>query len=119
MNLNELLQSILGVTGLPVEQDLYTGKEDKYILFSYEEETPTAFGDNVPIADTAYMKIQLVTPKNFDYFCLKKQIRKQLEAAGFSVTSIRSFTGDTYMGTDQIRQTVFEANYTTFRNKED
>ena len=119
MNLNELLQTVLGMTGLPVEQDLYTGGADKYIVFSYEGETPEAFGDNMPIADTAYMQIQIITPKNFDYFDLKRQVRNGLEAAGFSVTSIRSFTGDVYVGTDQIRQTVFEANYTTFRNKED
>lgn len=115
MNLNELLRELLGVTGLPVEQDEYTGKSKKYIIFVYEDEHPAAHGDNAVTADTAYIQIQLITPKDFNYFTLKKEIRNSLEGAGFLVTSTRSFLGDAANGTEKTRQTIFHTEYTQGR----
>lgn len=115
MNLNELLIKLLSATGLPVEQDEYDGKSEKYIVFIYEDERPEAHGDNKVTADTAYLQIQLITPKKFNYFELKKQIRTLLEGADFSVSSVRSFLGDIYQGTEKTRQTVFEVEYTQGR----
>ncbi|MBO5208485.1 MAG: hypothetical protein J6B68_03980 [Lachnospiraceae bacterium] len=119
MNLNEKLKKLLGVTGLPVEQDEYTGKSDKYIIFVYTDEHPEAFADNQVTDDTVCMQIQLITPKNFNYFELKKEIRNLLEGADFFVTSIRSFLGDVYHGTEKTRQTVFEVTYTESRKVEE
>lgn len=118
MNLNELLRKLLCGTGLPVEQDEYTGKKDKYIIFVYEDERPVAHGDNAVTADTVYVQVQLITPKNFNYFTLKKEIRDLLEGAGFLVTSIRSFLGDAANGTEKTRQTIFHTEYTQGRRKE-
>lgn len=118
MNLNELLINLLGKTGLPVDQDEYTGKNDKYIIFVYEDEHPEAHADNVVTDDTAYIQVQLITPKEFDYFSLKKEIRDLLEGADFSVTSIRSFLGDVSNGTEKTRQTIFQAEYTQGRRNE-
>ena len=111
MNLNKILKDIFRETGLPVEQDEYTGKSEKYIIFVYEDERPETHADNEVTSDTAYMQIQMITPKNFNYFDLKKKIRDLLERAGFFVTSIRSFLGDARQGTEKIRQTVFEVTY--------
>lgn len=119
MNLNSLLIELLGRTGLPVEQDEYSGKENKYILFVYADETPVQFGNDTVLADTAFLQIQLYTPKEFNYFALKKQIRNLLEGADFLVQSTRSFLGDEYTGTEKIRHTVFEASYTAHRSEED
>ena len=116
MNLNELLVNLLGGTGLAVVQDFYYGTDDKYILFSYEDEHPDNWGDNQAGADTAYMQIQLITPEGFNYFALKKKIRDLLEGADFTVTSTRSFLGSVYVGTEKIRQTIFHAEYTEGRN---
>ncbi len=116
MNLNELLIRLLGETGLEVVQDLYDGESDKYIIFSYEDERPEFWGDNRIEADTAYLQIQLITPKGFDYFELKKKIRSLLEGADFIVTSIRSFLGSVYVGTEKKRQTIFQVEYTEGRN---
>lgn len=115
MNLNKLLIELLKKTGLPVCQDEYSGKNDRYIIFTYEDERPAAHADNRVVADTAYIQIQLITPKNFNYFQLKAQIRDLLEGADFSVTSIRSSLGSTYVGTDKIRQTIFHTEYTQGR----
>ena len=119
MNLNDKLKELLGVTGLPVEQDEYTEHSDTYIIFVYETEGPAEHADNKVTADTAYLQIQLITPKNFNYFPLKKEIRNLLEGADFLVKSIRSFLGDVYHGTNKIRQTVFEVTYTESRKMEE
>lgn len=119
MNLNDMLEELLGRTGLPVEQDEYTGMGKTYIIFVYEDERPEAHADNKVTEDTAYLQIQLITPKNYDYFSLKKKIRDLLEEADFFVTSIRSFLGSAYHGTEKIRQTVFEVTYTEPRKMED
>lgn len=103
---------------MPVEQDEYDGKEDKYIIFFYEDEVPAAHADNHVTADTAYVQVQLITPKEFNYFDLKNQIRSLLEEAGFFVTSTKSFLGDVYHGTQKTRQTVFNVNYTEQRKVE-
>lgn len=117
MNLNEIIIDLLRKTGLPVHQDECDG-EEKYIIFTYEDEVPAAYGDNRPIADVAYIQIQLITPKNFDYFFLKEKIRDLLEGANFLVRSIRSFLGSAYVGTEKMRQTIFNVEYTKGRSEE-
>lgn len=118
MNLNKLLKELLGKTGLPVEQDEYTEKKDKYIIFVYEDEHPAAHADNAVTDDTAYIQVQLITPKDYNYFTLKQKIRNLLEGADFSVTSIRSFLGDVANGTEKTRQTIFHTEYTQGRRNE-
>lgn len=116
MNINNHIINILhNATGLSVSPDFYEGKDTKYILFTYLDEQPNSFGDNRPIGDTAYLQIQLITPKSYNYMTLKHQIRDALEQNDYSVTSIRSFLGDAIQGTENIRQTIFEANYTVGR----
>lgn len=116
MNLNELLIKLLGETGLEVEQDIYEGDSEKYIIFTYEDENPENFADNRATADTTYLQVQLITPKEFDYFELKKKIRDLLEEADFLVKSTRSFLGSVYVGTEKIRQTIFHVKYTEGRS---
>ncbi len=118
MNVNKLLKDTLNITRLPVEQDEYEDKSDKYIIFTYEDENPAFHANNKPQADTVYIQLQLITPKNFNYFELKDTIRNLLEKADFTVSSIHSFTGDKYQGTEKIRQTVYEISYTQGRMEE-
>lgn len=116
MNLNKLIINILSkATGMPVSQDEYDGKADKYIIFTYTDERPELFGDNKALADVAYLQIQMITPKSYNYFAMKKVIRDTLEDAGFITQSITSFLGDVYNGTEKIRQTIFEVMYSESR----
>lgn len=118
MNLNRLLKGILtSATGLDVDQDEYDGKNDKYIIFVYSDERPDAFADNKPTADVAYMQIQLITPKSFNYLELKKIIRDTLEDNDFIVSSISSLLGNELFGTEKIRQTIFECEYAESRRE--
>lgn len=118
MNVNKLLKDTLNVTGLAVEQDEYEGKADKYIIFTYADENPSFHANNKPQADTVYIQLQFITPKNFNYFELKDRIRNLLEKADFIVSSIHSFVGDKYQGTEKTRQTVYEISYTQGRTEE-
>lgn len=113
------IKKVLCETGLPVELDLYTGKSDKYITFSYANERPGEFADNMVTTKIVNLKIQLVTPKDFNYLDLKNKIWDLLEQADFTVTTVRSFLGDVIMGTEKIRQTVFDVSYAETRKMED
>lgn len=119
MNLSERLITLLSETGLPVDQDECESESDRYIIFTIEDETPGVYADNHPTADTAYIQVQLITPKNFNYYELKKQIRNLLEGADFTVSSIRSFLGSVHVGTEKTRQTVFSVTYTEGRKEEE
>lgn len=115
MNCNQKIIQALASTNLPVKQDEYDGSDDKYIVFTYEDEVPAERGDNKVLADTVYIQLQLITPKEFNYFTLKHQIRDLLEEADFNVTSIQSILGDRYSGTEKVRQTIFEINFSEQR----
>ena len=99
-----------------MQQDEYTGKETSYIVFVYEDESPEYSADNQVQADRAWLLIKLITPKNYNYMKLKHKIRNGLENADFIVTSISSFLGDVYMGTEKQRTTVFQVEYVEQRN---
>ena len=115
MNCNQLIIETLASTGYPVVQDEYTGKETKYIVFIYTDEVPALWSDNGVDADTVYIQLQFITPKNYNYFSDKHLIRDLLESAGFIVTSTQSFLGDEYNGTEKVRQTIFELTYSEAR----
>lgn len=119
MNVNEMLIKLFESLGLEAQQDEYVGNQDKYVIFVYEDEEPAENGDNQVLADAVYLQIQLITPKSFNYFSLKRKIKFALEKEEFFVTSIRSFLGDVYQGTEKIRQTVFEVNFTESRKEEE
>lgn len=115
MNCNKKIIDALAPTNLPVVQDEYEGSAKKYIVFIYTDETPALWGDDGVLADTVFLQVQLITPKDFNYFTLKHQIRDLLEADGFLVTSTQSMLGDIYNGTEKVRQTIFEIQFSETR----
>ena len=115
MNCNSKIIETLSSLGYPVVQDEYVGTAKKYIVFIYTDEVPALWGDDGVLADTTFLQIQLITPKDYNYFSDKHTIRDLLEGAGFLVTSTQSFLGDVYNGTDKIRQTIFEVQISETR----
>lgn len=115
MNCNKKIRDALASTGLPIAQDEYEGSAKKYIVFIYTDEVPALWGDDGVLADTVFIQLQLITPKDFNYFALKHQVRNLLEADGFLVTSTQSWLGDLYNGTEKVRQTIFEIQYSDTR----
>ena len=116
MNCNSKIIETLSPLGYPVVQDEYEGKSKKYIVFVYTDEVPALWGDDGVLADTTFLQIQFITPKDYNYFSDKHTIRDLLERAGFLVTSTQSFLGDIYNGTDKIRQTIFEVQISETRH---
>ena len=111
MNVNKTILGLKNKTGIDVEQDMYTGTNDKYITFNYADETVTIYADGEPQADIAYMQIHLFTPIKINYFRYKEQISKYLLENDFSITSVMTFLEkDT-----KFRHTVIEANITEER----
>ena len=103
MNVNEKIRTLEDVTGYPVRPDIYTGGEDKYITFTYEDERPALVAD---------LQVTLYTPEDFNYFSDKKKIKKHLKEQGFNVESIQSWLDDAKTGTKKTRHTVFIVNIT-------
>lgn len=113
MNLNPILKELEKELGYPVVQDVYTGEKEIYGVYAYEDERGELYGDDNPIEDTAYMRIQIYTPQNYNYMQLKHQTRNYLEAKGFIITGIRSWLEKKLdRNADQIRCTVMEMKYT-------
>ena len=105
MNVNPLIKELNRITGLPVVPDKYTGESEKWITFTYQDERPVYFGDNVPLVDTAYMSVNLFTPAEFNYMTLKEDIKDYLESIGI-VTNCESYV---YLENQiPVRQSVFE-----------
>lgn len=85
MNVNQLIISALSDMGLEVYPNFYSGDDEEYITFSYLDERPEFWADDEPIYDGTYVRVSLRTRQNPQNY--KKQIRKRLRAAGFTVTS--------------------------------
>lgn len=113
MNLNPLFEELQNEIGYPVVQDMYQGEEPVYCVYSYEDERGTLYGDNKPLEDTAYMRIQIYTPKSYNYMELKHQTRDFLEGRGFIITGIKSWLESRLDGkAEKIRCTMIEMEYT-------
>lgn len=91
MNLNPIFEAIPEKLGYPVEQDMYQGNEKVYAIYCYTDEKGAVFGNNKPLIDKVYMRLQLYTPKNYNYMSLKHKTRDYLESQGFSITSITTW----------------------------
>ena len=112
MNLNPTLLKIGGKMNLPTAQDIYEGKEDKYITFTYEDERSGLDADDGWSETTVALQVQLITPVKYNYFPYKDQLKTLLEANGFSIERIQSWLTDSLTGTDRVRQTIFSVYYT-------
>lgn len=114
MNVNPTLLALKDITGIPVVPDVYKGKGEKWITFTYEDERPGQIGDNGVTDDIAYMQVNLFTPANFNYMELKEKIKNYLESVGV-VTGTRSACYEDNQ--KLIRQTTFTAELTAEREE--
>ncbi len=118
MNVNELLYGLREVTGYPAEQDVYDGKRDHFIVFTYEDERPDMHADNLPAADQVTVMVSLFGPEDYEYMEDKEKIRDYLERSGFCVTSIQQWKEPTqYRSDSYIRRVTFQVNYTEMRRE--
>lgn len=98
MNVNKLLVDTLTPfvkSKDEVSQDIYIGKEEKYITFNYEDERVVQSGDDMPDIEGVWMQVHYFSPLKLSTGDLtinqiKKQIRSALFNAGFSYAQITS-----------------------------
>lgn len=109
MNVNQEIMGLKSVTGLTVSQDIYSGKDESFITFTYNTEDPVFWGDDQVIEDEAVIQVNLYTPPAFNYMELKTKIRDYLETLGI-VDSIGSWL-DTYTFKNNLEKTI---RHTTF-----
>lgn len=119
MDINEKLMGLETVTGIPVYPDEVPEGNETGICFTYEDERPVLYGDDRPLADTAYIQINMYTSARLNYMNLKHKLRNYLEAEGFRVTSIASWIEKELTETERTRHTTFDVNYTKPREKEE
>lgn len=113
MNLNPIFEELQDTLEYPVEQDMYQGRAGIYGVYSYEDERGTLYGDNRALEDTVYMRLQIYTPKNYNYMDLKHKTRDFLEQKGFIITGIRTWLESRInRESEKIRCTVIEMEYT-------
>ena len=98
MNVNQKIENALSlmVNGniWPLSCPLET-KPDKWIIYIPEVENPSICADNYDIEWTHYMQVHWFAKGQANYMSTRKEIRKLLRNAGFSVTDI-----DYYYETD-------------------
>ncbi len=91
MNVNPIIINALNPEGLPVTPGHYTGTEDKYYSFNYEDDRGVVFSDNEPQIDVASIQVHLFVPLDYNHIQLKKRTRARLFKAGFSYPVITEF----------------------------
>lgn len=108
MNVNDKIMTIQELTGIEVQQNLYNGDAEEWIVFNYADERSNSFADDAPTSDTVYLMIHLYTKR--DFLDLKEAIKTYLEKEGFDDISIQSYYEDGW------NNVVFECEYTQGRS---
>lgn len=120
MNVNPMILGLQDVTGYPVAQDIFKGKADKWIVFTYEDERGALFADDKEIIEGAVLQVTLYTPVQYNYFADKKKIKKYLIENGFQVEYIKSWVETKeQVGTEEIRHTLFQININMMNEEEE
>lgn len=110
IKLNELIIDTLSGLNIDVSQDLYTGKKNKYIVFTYEDENGELYANDQPEKNHVWVQIHLYLSHNEDYRQLKKEIRSRLFEVGFSYAQITINTVETET---KLRHICFRTEYVT------
>lgn len=115
MNLNPIILGLKDVVKVPVEPDIYTGEDERFIVFTYEDERSSWKADNKVLAETVSMQISYYSPYNYDYMDDKEKIKRYLEEKGFVGIVVQSWVEDAVKGVKKMRHTVVTAEYTERR----
>lgn len=118
INVNKILMGLEDIIKCPVAPDEYTGKERKYIVFSYDDERGSSFGDNEELTTTADISVTMFCPASYNYFSDKKKIKNALMEFGFEIVSINSFL-ERIKDAESLRHLVFDTTYTISQKEGD
>lgn len=116
MNVNPIIMKLSNVTGYPVAPDIYRGDSDKWIVFVNTDERGELYGDDSELYTTAKFYISFYCPHSYNYMADRKKIKKALVELGFQIESVSSFVEQKLDGTDFIRRTLYEVNFTAMED---
>jgi hypothetical protein len=91
--MNRKIIDALRPAGLPIQPDKYTGEEDTYIVFNYND-LGAAYGDDFPHASRYLIQVHLICPSQYNSIGIRKQIKFLLLGAGFTYSSTVNATDD-------------------------
>lgn len=95
MSVESKLITALTATGLPVQQDVYTGTAATYLTFNYWT-LPIWAEDDAPKYEQVMLQVHLFAPMTSNLTVLKKQIKDLLFAAGYAYPSTLNLTDEVY-----------------------
>lgn len=106
----EIMEMALKKTGLPFEEEIYHGKEEKYVVYNQTDQIPYFFVDNAPVEERTYYQVHYFCPlqpkSSDDSRPITRKIRKILLKCGFCITN-------TTRTQDQKRHVIIECNIIT------
>jgi len=94
MNLNKELLALSQVLDCPVKQDIYKGKENRFAVFTYENEEPELCADNDVVIEKASIQLSYYVPETYNYFSDKAAIKQYLRGLDYYIESIQTFMDD-------------------------
>ena len=118
MDLTDIMKELGIIADCPAAEDVYSGKAERYITFTYEDERATAHADNERQLDTVWMQVNYYVPITYRYQKDKKAIKEHLEQIGAKEISVRSWTEGALDGRKDKKHIVFEFNYSEWRNNQ-
>lgn len=81
-SLNKRLKEALDPIGLPVRDSVYSGKENRYIVFNYDA-VKDDFADDKAEHLIYLIQVHLFAPAGENTLQIREKIKKNLYAAGF------------------------------------
>lgn len=110
MNLGELIVLALEPIGLPIEPSTYTGTDDTYLIY-YFDEVPVLFADDHPQHMRYLVEIYLIAPAGRGLSQYRNNIRKQLVKNGFTYPNV-GHDSVLYRSTEGQQTLLFKCEYT-------
>jgi hypothetical protein len=93
MSVESKIITALSATGLPVQQDVYTGTATTYITFEYWTD-PIWHRDDVPEYEQVNIRLHLYAPLTTNLTTIKGQIKTGLTAGGYAYPGTLNLTDE-------------------------
>lgn len=94
MNVNPIIENALKSLKIPIAPDIYKGNSTEYITYNYADERPVVRADDTDLYDETTIQVHYFTRGN--PHTLKKEIRRLLRQADFTIISTSQFYEDDY-----------------------
>ena len=90
MNLSKEIRALGGSSLLncDVAEDLYHGKADRYLVYTFDNEEPEVAGDNEVLIENATVQISYYVPEKYNYNTDNETIKSYLRSNDYYIESL-------------------------------